>query len=104
VPESLKNILLVMSSSGYLVPPEQNPEKRDLWDQTWRHLDRFLPQLRKELFPESGKIKSPAIPQGKMASVNAAANGSGSKETPKEKGKEAEKVVKKDEKVVKSGE
>jgi brefeldin A-resistance guanine nucleotide exchange factor 1 len=90
-----------MSSSGYLVPPEQNPEKRELWDQTWRHLDRFLPQLRKELFPESGKIKSPAIPQGKIPKVDATANGSGSKDNAK--GKAVEKEVKKDDKTEKKG-
>ena len=28
VPESLKNILLVMSNSGYLVPPSEKPEEQ----------------------------------------------------------------------------
>lgn len=49
VPESLKNILLVMSSSGYLVPPSVNPEHEKLWTETWKRIDRFLPDLRKEL-------------------------------------------------------
>ena len=54
-----------MSTSGYLAPPDQKPEQADLWNQTWRHLDRFLPNLRKELFPETiGKggagMKSPS--------------------------------------------
>jgi brefeldin A-resistance guanine nucleotide exchange factor 1 len=53
VPESLKNILLVMSSSGYLAPPDQKPEQRALWEQTWKHLDRFLPGMKPELFPEA---------------------------------------------------
>lgn len=49
MPESLKNILLVMSGSGFLVPPSQDPSKEKLWVETWKRLDRFLPDLRKEL-------------------------------------------------------
>ena len=49
MPESLKNILLVMSSSGYLVPPSQDLTYEKLWVETWKRLDRFLPDLRKEL-------------------------------------------------------
>lgn len=49
MPESLKNILLVMSSSGFLVPPTQDPSKAELWNGTWKRIDRFLPDLRKEL-------------------------------------------------------
>ena len=52
MPESLKNIILVMSSGGYLVPPDQNPHEEKLWVETWRRLERFLPNLRAELFPE----------------------------------------------------
>ncbi|KAI9815369.1 MAG: GDP/GTP exchange factor for ARF [Thelocarpon impressellum] len=51
VPESLKNILLVMSSGGYLAPPAQNPGNERLWTETWRRLERFLPGLREEVFP-----------------------------------------------------
>ncbi|KAF8861848.1 Sec7-domain-containing protein [Acephala macrosclerotiorum] len=49
VPESLKNIILVMSSSGYLVPPGEDPSQEKLWTETWKRIDRFLPDLRKEL-------------------------------------------------------
>lgn len=49
VPESLKNIILVMSSSGYLVPPTEDPSQEKLWTETWKRIDRFLPDLRKEL-------------------------------------------------------
>ncbi|RDL30365.1 Uncharacterized protein BP5553_10243 [Venustampulla echinocandica] len=49
VPESLKNILLVMSSSGYLVPQSQDPAQEKLWSETWKRIDRFLPDLRKDL-------------------------------------------------------
>ena len=65
VPESLKNILLVMSNGGYLVPPSENPEKqtdqqKQLWTETWTMLDRFLPDLMPSLFPgEANKPKQP---------------------------------------------
>lgn len=49
VPESLKNIILVMSSSGYLVPPSEDPSQEKLWTETWKRIDRFLPDLRKDL-------------------------------------------------------
>ncbi|KLU85946.1 pattern formation protein EMB30 [Magnaporthiopsis poae ATCC 64411] len=49
VPENLKNVLLFMSSSGLLVAPQQDPSKEKLWVETWKRIDRFLPDLRKEL-------------------------------------------------------
>lgn len=57
VPESLKNVLLVMSSSGYLVPPSHSDEQQteqqgQLWSETWTRLERFLPGLMPELFPD----------------------------------------------------
>jgi len=55
VPESLKNILLVMSSSGFLVAPSVDPSQERLWVETWKRLDRFLPDLRKELDLEGQK-------------------------------------------------
>ncbi|KAI9736372.1 MAG: GDP/GTP exchange factor for ARF [Claussenomyces sp. TS43310] len=64
VPESLKNILLVMSSSGYLVPPAQDPSYERLWVETWKRLDRFLPDLRKDL-----DLDSRDMPQSKAADV-----------------------------------
>lgn len=38
-----------MSSSGYLVPPSEDPSQEKLWTETWKRLNRFLPDLRKEL-------------------------------------------------------
>ncbi|KAI0854184.1 hypothetical protein F5Y00DRAFT_222474 [Daldinia vernicosa] len=49
VPENLKNVLLFMSSSGYLVPPSKDPSQENLWVETWKRIDRFLPDLRNEL-------------------------------------------------------
>ncbi|KXJ95211.1 hypothetical protein Micbo1qcDRAFT_115600 [Microdochium bolleyi] len=49
VPENLKNVLLIMASNGLLVPPSTDPEQEKLWTETWKRIDRFLPELRKEL-------------------------------------------------------
>jgi brefeldin A-resistance guanine nucleotide exchange factor 1 len=57
-----------MSSDGYLVPPSEKPEQAELWNETWKRLDRFLPGLFAELFPEhqesfrrvSREIKAPS--------------------------------------------
>jgi golgi-specific brefeldin A-resistance guanine nucleotide exchange factor 1 len=51
VPENLKNVLLFMASSGYLVPPRpgRTEAQEKLWTETWKRIDRFLPELRKEL-------------------------------------------------------
>lgn len=73
MPESLKNILLVMAAGDVLVRPEIDPreEKKELWIQTWRRLERFLPDLKAELFPplpappvteESPALSAPAAP------------------------------------------
>src|ERR1700712_4455025 len=69
VPESLKNILLVMADSGYLAPPAEKPEQRELWDQTWKRLDRFLPSLHGELFPEDTNAKGQKPPPRKSQEV-----------------------------------
>lgn len=56
VPESLKNILLVMSASGYLAPHSKDPDQEKLWTETWKRLDRFLPDLRKQVNLEAGEL------------------------------------------------
>lgn len=38
-----------MSSNGYLVPPSKDPSKEKLWSESWKRIDRFLPDLRTEL-------------------------------------------------------
>ena len=64
VPESLKNILLVMTSGGYLVPPQQDPRHEKLWFETWTRLDRFLPRLYSEIYPDAPQAPSQLNPQG----------------------------------------
>lgn len=41
-----------MASSGYLVSPTQEPGKEKLWTETWKRIDRFLPDLRSDLASE----------------------------------------------------
>ncbi|XP_008550800.1 Golgi-specific brefeldin A-resistance guanine nucleotide exchange factor 1 isoform X1 [Microplitis demolitor] len=53
IPESLKNMLLVMSSTGVLTPTS------NLWEPTWRTINGFLPNLKSELFPDP-PIPAPA--------------------------------------------
>ena len=55
IPESLKNMLLVMSTSGVF-----GGEDGRLWDLTWIKLEKWLPGVRDELFPESADEKSSA--------------------------------------------
>lgn len=56
MPENLKNVLLFMYSSGYLVPPSKDPSQETLWVETWKRIDRFLPDLRNDLaFEEAQK-------------------------------------------------
>lgn len=38
-----------MSTNGYLVPPSQNPDQEELWNETWKRIDRFLPELKDSL-------------------------------------------------------
>lgn len=52
VPESLKNILLVMADGGYLVPPSEDLQQATLWNETWKRLERFLPGMFREILPE----------------------------------------------------
>ncbi|GAA5880201.1 hypothetical protein JCM8547_006589 [Rhodosporidiobolus lusitaniae] len=58
VPELLKNVLLVMNASGFLLPPfvERTQEQARLFDLTFERIQPFLPELQRELFP------SPRVP------------------------------------------
>ncbi|KEZ46516.1 ARF guanine-nucleotide exchange factor 2 [Scedosporium apiospermum] len=49
VRENLKNVILFMATSKYLVPPTTDPSKEKLWVETWKRIDRFLPELKSEL-------------------------------------------------------
>jgi golgi-specific brefeldin A-resistance guanine nucleotide exchange factor 1 len=78
VPESLKNCLLVMADGGFLVRPgqkrvggmeeeaaeekgEENNEKENerierIWEETKKRVDRFLPGLFGQIFPEEEQV------------------------------------------------
>ncbi|KAL1841846.1 hypothetical protein VTJ49DRAFT_6523 [Mycothermus thermophilus] len=75
VPENLKNVVLIMSSNGYLVPPSKDPSKKELWEETWKRIDRFLPRLRGELALEGEGEEKPAA-----AAAAAAGEGEKAKE------------------------
>ena len=57
VPESLKNIILVMGGAGYLSRPSENPENEKMWIETKKKLDRFLPDLFSDVFPEKDEAQ-----------------------------------------------
>ncbi|ORY59461.1 Sec7 domain-containing protein [Pseudomassariella vexata] len=64
VPENLKNVLLFMSSTGLLVAPSSDPTHEKLWVETWKRIDRFLPDLRNELAldtPEANTKEGPPV-------------------------------------------
>ncbi|RUS73129.1 hypothetical protein EGW08_019109 [Elysia chlorotica] len=60
IPESLKNMLLVMDTAGIFQTADGTESQ--LWRLTWDKIDTFLPKLRSELFkpfepePKQGKI------------------------------------------------
>lgn len=56
VRENLKNVTLFMSSSGYLVSPSRDPSREKLWTETWKRIDRFLPDLKAELGIEAPEV------------------------------------------------
>lgn len=41
-----------MANGGFLVPPSERPEGSEIWEETWKRVDRFLPNLFAEIFPE----------------------------------------------------
>jgi len=52
LPESLKNMLLVMDTSGKGLFFTEAGHPTPLWGVTWGKIDTFLPGLRDELFPQ----------------------------------------------------
>lgn len=96
IPESLKNIVMVMASDGYLVPPsgkegeERTPHQKRLWKVTFVRLERFQPGLVDGIFPgvseygrETPKMQSPVQSGGELA-------GGGKVEEEERKGEVAE--------------
>lgn len=71
VPESLKNILLVMADGGFIEPPEKGKQPTELWQETCKRVDRFLPNLIKEIFPQVNAIEPETEPEGAPAPASA---------------------------------
>ncbi|XP_075697730.1 Golgi-specific brefeldin A-resistance guanine nucleotide exchange factor 1 isoform X3 [Rhinoderma darwinii] len=53
IPESLKNMLLVMDTAGIFHCADSRTGYSDLWEITWERIDCFLPRLREELFKQT---------------------------------------------------
>ncbi|OLN97319.1 hypothetical protein CCHL11_01118 [Colletotrichum chlorophyti] len=62
VRENLKNVVLFMASSGYLVSPSRDPSKETLWNETWKRIDRFLPDLKSDLSLEEPLVEEEQMP------------------------------------------
>ncbi|KAF8630385.1 hypothetical protein AX15_002943 [Amanita polypyramis BW_CC] len=68
VPESLKNIILVMNTSNLLVPPTTSGEdtrderQRTLWTATHERIERFLPGFLKDVVPPSPVAPKAIVP------------------------------------------
>lgn len=95
VPECLKNILLVMASGGYMTapPPKGQKEKDDrtdgqkkLWSETSERLERFLPGLMADVFPDAEvTVKSPVIKE-REGKKEKSTTSNGTKDASDEKG------------------
>ncbi|KAI5457216.1 hypothetical protein BGZ63DRAFT_395640 [Mariannaea sp. PMI_226] len=66
VRENLKNVILFMASSGYLVSPRKDESKEKLWTETWKRIDRFLPDLRSDLALEDPEPQDQARADGEQ--------------------------------------
>ncbi|KAJ6618317.1 hypothetical protein B0H10DRAFT_1795581 [Mycena sp. CBHHK59/15] len=57
IPESLKNVVLVMNAAQILVPPSEedtrDDRQRTLWNATNERMERFLPGFLKDVIPQA---------------------------------------------------
>ena len=67
VPESVKNILLVMADGGFIGPPGKREKPSEMWEQTVNRVERFLPDLIKEIFPQVEALDPEPEPENKAA-------------------------------------
>ncbi|XP_075466806.1 Golgi-specific brefeldin A-resistance guanine nucleotide exchange factor 1 isoform X11 [Ascaphus truei] len=61
IPESLKNMLLVMNTAEIFHSADSRTGYSDLWEITWERIDCFLPRLREELFKQTIIQETPHI-------------------------------------------
>ncbi len=76
VPESLKNVVLVMNSSDMLVPPLPPPAQdtrsetqRRLWSSASDRIERFLPGFMGQVLPTVAEVDSVGNPGGEKGKV-----------------------------------
>lgn len=73
VPESLKNLLLVLHSSSILLPPvspdPRTESQKAFWNTTYERIERFLPTFLEGLFPPPPPPPPPVIEEEKVAVV-----------------------------------
>ena len=62
VPESLKNILLVMADGGFIEEPVDGKPRTKMWEETVKRVDRFVPELIGEIFPKSREVSASGAP------------------------------------------
>nr|XP_039272742.1 Golgi-specific brefeldin A-resistance guanine nucleotide exchange factor 1-like isoform X2 [Styela clava] len=67
IPESLKNMLLVMDTARIFHNSESPTDYTSLWDVTWERIDCFLPSLKDEVF----KPPSPEPPKKELIAPTA---------------------------------
>lgn len=48
-----------MLDGGYLTPPSEHTKGSEIWDETWKRVDRFLPDLYAQIFPETSAPPPP---------------------------------------------
>ncbi|KAH9484177.1 hypothetical protein JR316_0003657 [Psilocybe cubensis] len=62
IPESLKNVLLVMNAVGILIPPGSGEEElqKTLWLNTHERMERFLPGFLTEVIPIPPQAQTPS--------------------------------------------
>ena len=70
VPENAKNMLLVMASSGILVPGWNDADGRSLWDITWEKVERISPAFSPTMLTAAGIVQS--LPEDVNDHANAA--------------------------------
>ncbi|CAI0584733.1 unnamed protein product [Linum tenue] len=73
VPELLKNILLVMKTTGVLLPNSDDIAGDSFWQLTWLHVKNVCPSLHSELYPddemEANQKVSEGVPAGDQAVI-----------------------------------
>lgn len=51
-----------MTNGGFLVRPSEKSKGSEIWEETWKRVDRFLPDLYAEIFPEAAQSPKPPPP------------------------------------------